>query len=104
MLPFYYYNLLKMSLSISESFPLSFSISSVQPFNSSSSLDFTSLILWRTDSISVTLDFISSKLFCAAWNLSILTNIGSPCFWNDVGCETLAGTGGIGEIGSSFGT
>ena len=71
-----------MSESISDNLDLILSMSSVQPFSSISSLDFTSLIFPMTDSISLTLDLICSKCFCADWNLSIRTKIGSISFEN----------------------
>jgi len=69
-----------MSESTSANRDLIFSTSSVQPFSSVSSCDFTPLIFDRTDSISFTFSFMFSKFFCADWNLSILTKIGSTCF------------------------
>jgi len=82
-----------MPASTSANLDLIFSTSSVQPFSSSSSLDFTPFIFARTDSISFTLSFILSKFFCAAWNLSILTKIGSADF----------GVGTVGTVGFNSG-
>jgi len=84
-----------MSASISDNLVLIFSTSSVQPFSSTSSFDFISLIFPRTDSISLTFSLICSKFFCADWNLSILMKIDSLFFCS----EWLVGLCGCGVVG-----